>query len=259
MRLILWTAFALILLCTLVLLGYLLKHKESTSLASSLSIADITGLLSLALNAALFLMTILSLAIAVAAFKASERSGEQQQKTLDDSRTALRQTADILVSSAEHFKQTAEAAQGQYTLSQTERREREEAVRRALVEELHFNKRAITDNEVALRTELEALKSDRSLITPLQALHSGAWELLRVYLPRQLTADPSTLAHVATVYRLTQRINEMISSREEYRVHNQAMDNYGRRMTAYDDELQGLNGEISGILPTVLTVLEGRD
>jgi len=252
----LWITLGILICAAAVLYYSLLRAKSAAHLPTSLSVADLTGVISLALSAAIFFLTIVSLAIAVAAFKASERSGEQQQKTLDESRSALQRTANTLDASTKHFQESAEAAMGQYNLAQTERKEREEAVRIALAEELNFNERAVAENGKNLQSELHVLKERRSLIVPLQTLHTGAWELLRVYIPPELTATPSTLTHVATVYRITLRVNEVLRSREDYRIHNGAMSNYHEQMQAYDEQLLLLNGELTGILPSIARLVE---
>src|SRR5712664_3523480 len=99
----LWMTAAFLIGGGVVLIVYLLKPKGSEA-TPDMNVADLTGIISLALNAALFLITILSLFIAVAAYRASEKSGAQQLETLNASRGALQTTADTLKNSAQDFR-----------------------------------------------------------------------------------------------------------------------------------------------------------
>lgn len=239
----------------MVLIVYLLKPRGSAEITPNMGVADLTGIVSLALNAALFLITILSLFIAVAAFKASEKSGEEQLETLKNSRKALQITADTLKSSAQDFRDSAQAAKGQYAFLLAERQERDQAVLSSLHKELASNEAAIVENQKFLDTELQFLKEGQSLIGPINSLQTGTWELLRLYLPPEVSTKEPVLRSVTEAYKLTHRVNDIIRSREDYRNANGAMDNFGRRMTAYDQQLQELNAkvltELRTLLPTV--------
>jgi hypothetical protein len=78
----LWITAAFLIGGGVVLIVFLLKPKSDTSFPPNLGITDLTGIISLAVNAALFIITIVSLSIAVAAYRASVKSGEQQLETL---------------------------------------------------------------------------------------------------------------------------------------------------------------------------------
>jgi hypothetical protein len=240
-----------------VLMVYLLRPKSGASFPPNLGIADLTGIISLAVNAALFMITIVSLLIAVAAYRASEKSGEQQLETLRKSREALQITADTLKNSAQDFRDSADAAKGQFTFLRTEKQDRDEAVLSTLYRELSFNEVAVAENQKALETELAAIRKEgATLIGPINTLHTGAWELLRLYLPYQISGKASVLGSVTEIYRLTNRINELIRSREDYRIHNGAMSNFATRMTAYDEQLQELNTKILPHCKELLTILK---
>lgn len=254
LRLIFWITAALLIGTGVLLIVYLLKPKQ-ISIPSGLTVADLTGIISLLLNAALFLATIISLWIAIAAYRGSEESGRQQQITLDASRAALQTTADTLQSSAEHFRKTAEAATGQYELLQSEKREREAAVLSTLLQELLFNQKAIETNEISIEQELKVLKQNQSLVGPLQALHIGGWELLRIYIPPELSTG-TILSKLTEAYTITGKVNEMIRSREEYRLHNGAMSNFASHMAIYDGELANENGEAARVIREVVPLLE---
>lgn len=256
MRTILWITAAFLVGGGVVLLVYLLRPKSDAGFPPNLGISDLTGIISLAVNAALFMITIVSLLIAVAAYRASEKSGEQQLETLKKSREALQITADTLEHSAKDFRDSAEAAKGQFTFLQTEKQDRDEAVLSTLYKELSFNEIAVAENQTALGTELAAIKEDKTLIGPINTLHTGAWELLRLYLPHQISGKAAVLGSVTEIYRLTYRINELIRSREDYRIHNGAMSNFATTMVAYDGQLQELNTKISPHFRELLPILK---
>ncbi len=255
MRTTLWVTVALLLITIAVLVVYLLKSKNDFSVFSSLGIADLTAVISLALNAALFLLTILSLVIAVAAFKASEKSGDEQLETLKRSREALQVTADTLKGSAQDFRDSAQATKGQYAFLLTEKQERDQAVLSSLQKELASNEAAIAENQKALETELQFLKEGKSLIGPINSLQTGTWELLRLYLPPEVSTKEPVLASVTGIYKLTHRINEIVRSREDYRNTNGAMSNFNARMTGYDQQLQELNVRALAELKTLLSII----
>lgn len=244
------------LLIAILLTAYFLRSRNNVSVLSNMGIADLTGVISLALNAALFVLTILSLAIAVAAFKASEKSGGEQLETLSRSRDALQTTADTLKTSAQDFRDSAQAAKGQYAFLLGEKQEREDAVMSTVYKELSSNELALEDNEKSLVAELTFLKESKSLIGPINTLQTGSWELLRVYLPHQISGKAAVLERVTEVYKLTLRVNELVRSREEYRLNNGAMDNFHTRMTAYDQQLQGLDAKVLANLKELLNILK---
>lgn len=259
MRTLLWTTALLLLCAAAALIIHLLMPKPGGSLLPNLNLADWVAVVSLALNAALFVITIISLAIAVAAYKASEKSGELQLQTLGESRAALQRTADTLEGSATHFRESAEAAKGQFAFLQNEKRDREAAVLATMVRELSSNETATSQNKTALEAELEALKGHRSLIGPLAEIHIEAWELLRIYLPPQIGGNQTVLHNVTETYGLTLRLKELIRSREEYRIHNGAMTNFWDRMKFYDEQLLELNGKTSEHLGVLLHSLESAE
>jgi membrane protein implicated in regulation of membrane protease activity len=252
----LWLTAAFLVGGGLLLIAYLLRPKGDATFPSTLGLADVTGIVSLAVNAALFIVTIISLLIAVAAYRASEKSGEQQLQTLKQSREALQTTADTLKNSAQDFRDSAEAAKGQFTFLQTEKRDRDEAVLTVLYDELSSNEVAVTENRANIETELGILKQNQRLIGPINTLRTSAWELLRVYLPPQISGNAAVLSRVTSTYTLTDRTNEIIRSRENYRIANGAMNNFGASLTAYDQALQALNAQMSPSIKELLNMLK---
>ena len=61
-------------------------------------------------------------------------------------------------------------------------------------------------------------------------------KVVLIHFPKKLAQDDN-LTRIRNIAQLTDRVNEKIKSRENYRINNQAMDNFSRRMKIYDDEL----------------------
>lgn len=119
-----------------------------------------------------------------------------------------------------------------------ESKRREETVLSAVREELVSNMSILEDNVQLLLKDLEVIGDKKSVVAPLTLLQSGFWDLVKINLPRKLT-KVDTLVEIRKVAQLTEQVNEQIRSRENYRIHNQAMSNYHRRMRLYDEMILG--------------------
>jgi hypothetical protein len=258
LRAILWLT-ALLLLLSGAALAYFLLRGKLLRLAllgeASLGLGDVVGIVSLALNVLLFFIAMFSLYVAVVTYVGAEKSGHDQQVTLDASRKALEQTSGILSASAKDFRDSAEAAKGQYELLQAERVEREEAVLVAVRDEITSNLAIIEQNQRALQLELGVLADGKTLVTPLLLLHTGSWELLKVSIPERFFKEKGTLNSITDAFAKAGAINETVRSRENYRISNGAMSNFSSHMKLYDDDLITRNAallqslkELRGIL-----------
>jgi hypothetical protein len=185
------------------------------------------------------------------------RNFEIQQHVLTNLENSSAATADTLQNSAQNFRDSAAAAKKQIEFLQKEKQDRDEAVLSTVYKELFFNENAFAENQKALETEVAAIRKEgKTLIGPINTLHTSAWELLRLYLPRQIGGKAAILGSVTEVYMLTHRINEVIRSREDYRIHNGSMSNFATRMAAYDEQLQELNAKILSLLGELLPTLK---
>lgn len=256
MKSLLWLIFAILIVASLILLAYLLRHRGESVSAPSFSVSDLTGVISLALNAALFVVTIMALWIAVAAYQESEKSGEQTLETLKQARQAMQTTADTLKTSAQDFRDSADASKGQYAFLLSEKENRDAAVFATISEELESNARTSVENQTYLSTELAELPQNRSVIGPMSTFQTAGWDLLRLYLPHQISGDAQILRRITDVYAQLIRMNGVLQSRENYRNANQAMDNFGTRMTSYDQELQQMNGRALAATRELLKLLD---
>ena len=115
---------------------------------------------------------------------------------------------------------------------------KEEAITTTVQHELNENKIILHHNQILLEKELEILDEKRSVVDPLIPLHSSFWDLLRTNLPFPHKYRSFEVAiKIPQAAQLTRDINETIRSRENYRIHNQAMSNYFSHMKLYDQRL----------------------
>lgn len=113
---------------------------------------------------------------------------------------------------------------------------RDNTILTAIGEELRSNYEISTLNKNILLEEIKVLDENKSVVTPLCFLQSGFWELVKVNLPSAL-AKGDSLLKIRKMAQSTNEINEVIRSRENYRVHNGAMSNYSSRLKIYDQIL----------------------
>jgi hypothetical protein len=73
-----------------------------------------------------------------------------------------------------------------------------------LYKELFFNDTAVAENKTTLETELADIRKNRgTLVGPINTPRTEASELVRLYLPHQISSNTTVLVSVTEVYRLT--------------------------------------------------------
>ena len=88
-----------------------------------------------------------------------------------------------------------------------------------------------------IQVDLPGLVRDMSVVEPLTLLRNGGWEMLRVTIPKQLTERPDTLTILNDFFVLVEQLNEVMRSREAFRVNNLALDTISLRLKAYDESV----------------------
>jgi hypothetical protein len=247
LRTILWVTALLLLGSGVALVYFLLGAKwfrPAPLGEQSLNLADTVGIVSLALSVLLFFIAIFSLYVAVVTYVGAEKSGHEQQTTLEKSRKALEETSGILNKSASDFRDSAEAAKGQYNLLQQEKVERDEGVLVAIRDEVTSNLAILEQNQQFLAQELVALRQRQSVVAPLLLLHTGSWELLKVSIPEKFFKEKGTLNKITDAFARAGAINETVRSRENYRIHSESMTNFHDRLKLYDDNLLAQNAAL---------------
>lgn len=140
--------------------------------------------------------------------------------------------------------------------SHRETRYREGRVLAVVREELVGNVRVLNNNLKLISKELQLLPNNKSVVDPLVPLKASFWDLVKINLPKKLM-EGDVLLKIRDMVELTEKINEVIQSRENYRIHNRASTNYGVQLQAYDNILVGNIKEFLGLikgLPSFLYV-----
>lgn len=100
-----------------------------------------------------------------------------------------------------------------------ERRQKDSAVLGAIVEEVAANLSTASNNRELVRTELESLdREGKKILNPLDPLELGFWDLVKLQPPAGLVRDKAAFASVREVARLAAQVNQMLQSREAFRI-----------------------------------------
>jgi len=97
------------------------------------------------------------------------------------------------------------------------------AVLAAIRMELAANLPVVEKNQKDIAEELERLTKDEWLLNPLEPLEAGFWNLAKLNPPKSISANAGLLGNFQRVARLTFKVNEVIRSREAFRVGNQGI------------------------------------
>lgn len=114
--------------------------------------------------------------------------------------------------------------------------QRDEAVLAAVREELLSNIMLIKEHDSFLQHELSVITDKKTVIQPLTPLKIGSWDVLKINIPKKLKSGDA-LVKVREASQRTDRVNEIIRSRENYRIQNEAMSNFHSRIKMYDEIL----------------------
>jgi len=105
-----------------------------------------------------------------------------------------------------------------------------------------------TNDRNILQRELQLVAKQQHVVNPLDPIPTGFWEAIRWSPPRRLLDESDALTKARSVARLTQMVNEMISSREAFRVNNLAMSDFYATLKTYDELLDQFLGELIAAL-----------
>jgi hypothetical protein len=118
------------------------------------------------------------------------------------------------------------------------------AVLAAIRMELSANLPVVEKNQKDVGEELDRLAKGEWLLNPLEPLESGFWNLAKLNPPKSISASASSLGHLQRVARLTFKVNEVIRSREAFRVGNQESPTFKTKLGGYDKLLHRLQAEL---------------
>jgi hypothetical protein len=125
---------------------------------------------------------------------------------------------------------------------------RERTLLKAAVDEVASVTATATNDRNILQRELQLVAKQQHVVNPLDPIPTGFWEAIRWSPPRRLLDESDALRKARSVARLTQMVNEMISSREAFRVNNLAMSDFYATLKTYDELLDQFLGELIAAL-----------
>lgn len=128
--------------------------------------------------------------------------------------------------------------------SRREQGRREKALLVAARGEIAAIRSTIQNNQNLVMSELSLLDQGKHLINPLDPVEGGFWDIVKLNPPPALVRKLGTLATIRQVSRLTAQVNEMIRSREAFRISNLALHGFDERLRKYDELLQRFQGEL---------------
>lgn len=133
---------------------------------------------------------------------------------------------------------------------------RDNALLYAAVAEVEAVKGTVLNDLNIVNSELKLLPSGHRLLNPLDPVEGGFWDAVKYNPPRALVRDERTLARVRDVARRTDQVNEMIRSREAFRVANPALSTMNDVLTDYDKLIARWLSELAEALNVLQPALE---
>ncbi|HEV3095082.1 MAG TPA: hypothetical protein VGY30_11280 [Solirubrobacteraceae bacterium] len=110
--------------------------------------------------------------------------------------------------------------------------------------ELAANLPVVEKNQKDIAQELNRLAKGEWLLNPLEPLEAGFWNLAKLNPPKSISASADSLGNLQRVARLTFKVNEVIKSREAFRVGNQESPTFKIKLGGYDQLIQRLQAEL---------------
>jgi hypothetical protein len=114
--------------------------------------------------------------------------------------------------------------------------ERETNILNAAKEEMANNLAIAHSNLGYISQDIESRKEGKEIVIPLMPFHNEMWDLLKINFPKNLLKFEIVKMFGDTSFHINE-INELIRSRENYRIHNSAMRNYQNKMHIYNSQL----------------------
>ena len=141
-----------------------------------------------------------------------------------------------------------------------QRQRHDDAVLAAIREEIAANRRALENNQNLLDEELKLIPQGNRLVNPLDPLEAGFWDLVKLNPPRRLETEDWTLSHVREVARLTAQVNEMLRSRENFRVLSPSLTmTTGIGQAAWAQPLEGYDKLVKQFQGELLTAIDALE
>lgn len=116
--------------------------------------------------------------------------------------------------------------------------QRDTAIIEALRQETSTNLETATRNQRILAQEIAVIDQGKALVEPLGLFQVGAWDLMRVNIPRRTAGNERRLLKIGRMAQTAQELNDLIRSRENFRTFNAISSSFVTVMRIYDEQLQ---------------------
>jgi DNA-directed RNA polymerase subunit N (RpoN/RPB10) len=128
-----------------------------------------------------------------------------------------------------------------------------------IVQELEVNRIIGCDNRNILLQEQEWIRLGQLNLKPLTKLNHDFSTFLTMNCPSVFKNQIQLLEEVRKISKLTKEINEVIQSRESYKINNGAMSNQVSVITKYDGFLVNMFVELEMLLPKFIKLIKPRE
>lgn len=125
--------------------------------------------------------------------------------------------------------------------SSLESKQREQIALTLFREELIVNRAIAKDNREALKIELDGLnkkeENKQIYVLPFRFHQNAVWNTLIVYFPKKFSKNSKILLKLRSLGQEINYTNQLLESREEYRLNNSGHAEYTERLEIYDKEV----------------------
>jgi hypothetical protein len=109
------------------------------------------------------------------------------------------------------------------------------------------NKSKMQRNIGLIYQETDILQTNKHVVVPLELLEMSFWNIIKYNLPNKLI-DDDRMVIIRDIAARTNRINERVQSRENFRISNQAMSNFHTSLGIYNKNLLDEINELITVL-----------
>ena len=125
---------------------------------------------------------------------------------------------------------------------------RDSVLLQAMLEDVIENHSIVEANLKSILTELDVVKENKFIVEPLRIVRQSIFELIKVSPPNILTRSHKMLSAFRETAAVISNINEIIHSREQYRVLSIAAVKQMEWLEAYDETLVRLHTSLRSSL-----------
>jgi hypothetical protein len=134
-------------------------------------------------------------------------------------------------------------------------RSRDLVLMQALFEEVKENRKIVDANLKTLLAELTFVKENKFIVEPISLIRESMWEMIKVNPPTDMIKSKALLSAFRETSSLISRINEVIHSREQYRVLSVSAIKQMEYLGAYDETLVRIHTSLRSSLDVLQSEL----